>query len=126
LGFKFFIVSNRLQRVNKLIKREISQILLKEVDFPKDTLVTVTRVETSVDLNQANVFLSVMPEGRTSNVLRILNQLIYNLQQMLNKRLKMKPTPRLKFMKEQKTEEAGRIEEILAEIERVENENKNC
>ena len=111
-------MSKRIQRVNQLIKREISQILLKEVDFPKDTLVTVTRVETSSDLNQAKVFLSVMPEDRITNVLEILNRQIYQLQQILNKRLKMKFIPKIEFREEKETREAGRVEEILEKLKK--------
>lgn len=111
----------RIQKVNQLLKREISQILLKEVDFPKDTLVTVTRVETSVDLNQAKIFFSVMPESRFSNVLQILNHRIYNVQQILNKRLKMRPIPRIKFLEEKETLEAGKIEETLEGLKKEKN-----
>ena len=40
------VMSNRIQRVNSLIKDELGKILLREVDFPKDVLVTITGVET--------------------------------------------------------------------------------
>ena len=106
----------RVQRVNQLIKKELSQIILKEVNFPPDVLVTVTRVESSRNLIQAKVYISVMPENETANVLQILDNLIYDLQQQLNKRLKMRPIPRIIFMKEEKTQEAGRIEELLEKI----------
>lgn len=106
----------RIQRVNTLIKREIGQIILREVDFPEDTLVTISRVETSVNLNQAEVYVSVMPEGQSDRIIQILNRQIYELQQELNKRLKMRPIPRIEFKKEEKTEEAARVEEILEEI----------
>ena len=106
----------RVQRVNQLIKKELSQIILKEVNFPPDVLVTVTRVESSRNLIQAKVYISVMPENETANVLQILDNLIYDLQQQLNKRLKMRPIPRIIFVKEKKTEEAGRIEELLEKI----------
>lgn len=114
-------MSKRIQRVNQLIKRELSQILLREVDFPKDTLVTVTRIETSVDLNQVRVFFSVMPENQTPDVLKILNRKIYTIQQILNKRLKMRPIPRIKFIEEKETKEAGRIEELLEKIKNSKN-----
>jgi len=106
-------MSKRIQRVNQLIKRELSQILLKEFEFPKDVFVTLTRVETSLDLIQAKVFLSVMPESKFPQILEILNRQIYDLQQKLNKRLKMKFIPKIEFREEKETREAGRIEEIL-------------
>ncbi len=109
-------MSKRIPRVNQLIKKEISQILLREIEFPEDTLVTVTRVETSVDLNQAKVYLSCLSENKTTKVLQILDRKIYDLQQILNKRLRMRPIPRIKFVKEKETKEAGKIEEILEEL----------
>lgn len=106
----------RIQRVNQLIKKEVSQIILREVNFPKDILVTVTRAETSRNLNQVKLYVSVMPKDKVSNVLEVLDKLIYYLQQRLNKRLKMRPIPRIKFLEEKKTAEAGRIEELLEQI----------
>ena len=111
---------NRLQRVNQLIKKELSQILLREIEFPSGVLATVTRVESTPNLIQTRVFISVMPEKKTSEVLQILNWQIYELQQKINKRLKMRPIPRIMFFEDKKTREAGRIEEILAELKKGE------
>ena len=113
-------MSQRIQRVNQLIKREISQILLKDVEFPSGTLVTVTRVETSSDLKNSNIFISTLPEKEISRVLDFLNREIYELQQKINKLLKMRPVPRLKFIGEKETAEAGRIEEILEKLKKQE------
>ena len=114
-------MGNRIQRVNSLIKDELSKILLKEIDFPRSVLVTITRVETAVDLNRVKVYVSVIPESQAAGVFEILNKIIYGLQQKLNKRLKMRPLPRIEFKKEEKTKEAARVEELLEEIK--ENEN---
>ena len=111
-------MERRIKKVNELLKREISQAVLNEVDFPKDILVTVTRVETSVDLEQSRVFISVMPEGKTSLVLSILNRAIYNLQQRINKRLKMRIVPKISFFKEKKTRKAAKVEEILERLKK--------
>jgi ribosome-binding factor A len=109
-------MGNRIQRVNSLIKNELSKIFLRELDFPNDILVTITRVETSVDLNQARVYISVMPAGQIDRVFEVLSKGIYDIQQKLNKRLKMRPIPKIKFEREEKTKEAGRVEELLEEI----------
>jgi len=103
-------------RVNQLIKKELAQIILREINFPKDLLVTVTRVETSANLIQAKVYISVLPINKSTQVLEILNKHIYDIQQKLNKRLKMRPIPRIIFVQEKKTQEAGRIEELLEKI----------
>lgn len=106
----------RIPRVNQLIKKELSQIILREIDFPKDVLVTVTQVETSADLNIAKVFISVLPEDKTPLILENLNKQIYFLQQELNHRLKMRPIPRITFKEEKKILEASRIEEVLVKL----------
>jgi len=109
-------MSKRIQRVNALIKRELSQLLLKEIEFSQDVLVTITRVETSPNLIESNVWISVLPEEKLKRILEILNKNIYFLQQKLNQRLKMRPLPKIKFLGERKTSEASRIEEILEKL----------
>ena len=124
-------MSKRIQRVNQLIKKELSQVLLREVDWeeggvfpqkpsPKDILVTITRVDTSPNLRESKVFISTVPENKSRRILEILNRKIYELQQKINRRLKMRPVPRIKFSKERETAEAGRIEEILEELKKEE------
>lgn len=111
-------MSKRIQRVNKLIKTELSQILLREIDFPKQILVTITRVESSQQLNYASVHISVLPDSQRSRAMQILNYHIYDLQQHLNKRLNLRPIPRIKFVEEKTMIEAGRVEELLEEIDK--------
>lgn len=106
-------MSGRILKVNQLIKKELSQILLKEVDFRENVLLTITRVETSPNLIQSKIYLSVLPATQTANVLKSLNKQVYFLQQKLNQRLKMRPTPKIIFLKEKETEKAGKVEEIL-------------
>ncbi len=114
-------MSNRIPRVNALIKRELSQIFLKEIDFPRGVLVTITKIESSANLKEVKVYISIMPNSKAGRISGILNKIIYGIQQSLNKRLRMRPIPRIKFEIEQKTEEAARIEELL---EKVKNEER--
>lgn len=113
-------MSKRIPRVNQLIKKELGQIILKEIDFPKDVLVTITRVETLQDLKESKIFISVFPENKTNEIIELLTRKIYFLQQKINQRLKMKFLPRLKFFLEEKTTEAGKIEEILEKLKKEE------
>lgn len=110
----------RIQKVNQLIKKELGIIILREVDFPADVLVTVTRVDTSPNLIDSKVYISTMPEDRSEEILKILDRMIYELQQKINKRLKMRPIPKIRFVEEKETVEAGRIEAILNSLEKKE------
>lgn len=111
-------MSKRILRVNQLLKKELGQLVLKEVDFPKDVLVTITRVETQPNLKESKVFVSVLPDDKGEEVIALLNRKIYFLQQKINQRLKMKFLPRLIFLLETKTSYAADIEEILEKLKK--------
>lgn len=111
-------MSQRIQKINTLLKKELGKILLKELEFPKDILVTLTRAETTKDLKESKVYISALPEENGKRICDFLNRKIYRLQQKINKRLKMRPLPKIKFLEERKTSEAGRIEEILEELKK--------
>ena len=54
----------RLDRVNQLIKEEVSTLLQRELKDPRLGFVTVTEVEISKDLRQAKVFVSVLGDEK--------------------------------------------------------------
>lgn len=113
-------MSKRLQRVNQLIKEEISQLIFREIDFSPDILVTITRVETTEDLLDANVFVSVFPENNITKIMDFLKRKTGFLQKGINKVLRMRPLPRLHFLPEKETSRAARIEEILEQLKKEE------
>lgn len=105
-------MSKRIERVNELLYREISQLFLRELDF-QNTLVTITKVETSVDLREAKIMISVMPQEKSQTILQILKRNIFDLQQLLNKKLNMRPVPKICFKIDKSTIKAQHIEELL-------------
>ena len=111
-------MKNRVAQVNKLIKHELDQIILREVDMSEGVVVTLTRVVASGNLQQAKVYISVVPDKNTPEVLKSLQQDIYSIQQMLNSRLKMRPVPRIQWVSETATAEAQKIEELLDQIKK--------
>jgi len=111
-------MSDRIPRVNSLLQEEIGTILLQEIHFPDNVLVTITRVEASPNLQQAKVYISVLPEEQGEEVLQILKKDIYDIQQQINKRLDMRPVPRIIFVQEKQVKGAARVEELLEEIKK--------
>ena len=117
-------MKRRILKINELIKREISQIVLKEIEFPKGTLVTLTRVETSPNLDNCKVYVSVIPETKEKEIFKILESKIGFIQRKLNKKLKMSKVPKINWEKETKTKEAERIERILVQLQKGKKLNK--
>ena len=112
-------MSKRLERVNELLHREISQLFLRELDF-YNTLVTITKVETSVDLREAKIMISVMPYEKSQTALKVLEKNIFDLQQILNKKLKMRPVPKIRFEIDKLAAKAQYIEELLQKARKEE------
>ena len=52
-------MKHRLERVKEVIKRELSEIIPREIAF-KATLVTVQHVDITPDLKQCHVFVSAI------------------------------------------------------------------
>lgn len=109
-------MSQRLNRVNEIIKREIGQSLNKEINF-NGILVTVIDVETSSDLRQAKIKITVLPEEKSGLVLSIIQKNIYFLQQTVNKKLKIRRAPKIRFEMDKGASNAQRVEELLREME---------
>jgi len=107
---------SRVDRVNELVKETLANIISEETDFPSGVFVTVVKVDTSRDLRYARVFLSVFPEKRFGEIFRLLEKRIYFLQGKLNKKLSMKPLPRIEFVVDKTEVEADKIEKLLKEI----------
>lgn len=84
-------------RVAKLIQEELGKIILKEVEFPKSVIVTITEVEVLKDLSQAKIKLGAIPETATAEALNLLNVYRPLLQNLLMKKLNIKPMPRIVF-----------------------------
>jgi ribosome-binding factor A len=100
------------------LKRELCQIFLKEIEFPDNVLVTITRVETLPNLSEAEVYISAMPESKRKRVLQILNSQIYKIQQIVNHKLRIRRTPKIRFCEEEEVYQAAKIEEILEKIKK--------
>jgi ribosome-binding factor A len=113
-------MKNRVAQINELLKHELGNMLFREIEMPEHAVITLTRVEASGNLQQAKVYISVMPDEKGNEVLTILGRNIYDIQQMLNERLKMRPVPKILWVLETATAQAQHIEELLDQIRKEE------
>ena len=110
-------MTNRIEKVNSLLEREIGKIILKDFDF-FDAVITLTHVEATANLIEAKVYISVLPEVKNDKVVRLLNKEVYSIQRKINKMLNMRPIPRIKFVKDNVIAEAAKIEGILETLKK--------
>ena len=105
----------RLERVNQLIKEEISAVLQRQIKDPRLGFVTVTEVDTTADLKLARVYVSVLgPEDQWAKSFKALESARGFVWNWLRKHLDLRVTPQLAFRPDRSMEHAAHIQSLLA------------
>lgn len=99
-------------RVGKLIKQELSKIILREIEFP-GSLVTITDVEVDKKLENAKVMVSILPSSSAKEIFEKLKRGAGKLQHLLLKKINIKPMPRISFQIDHGPENAAHVEKLL-------------
>ncbi len=107
-----------IERVNSLIRQEISELLQRQVKDPRlGDFVAVTEVVTSPDLKSAKVFVSTMcSEEQKQEVLSVLALASGFLRRELAKRLKLRYTPELNFQWDDSIERGDHLLRLIDEV----------
>ncbi len=111
-------MARRLERVNSLIREEISDLLRRQVKDPRlGNFVAITGVVTSPDLKHATVFVSyfgdVEERKDTINALTAASGFFHH---ELTKRLKMRHIPELTFKWDDSIERGDRLLRLMDEV----------
>ena len=99
-------------RVGKLIREEISQMILRQLEFA-GALVTVTHVAVDDKLDSAKIQVSILPVEAEAKNLKILQENQGNFQHLLAHKLNIKPMPRIQFELDPGPVNAAQVEKIL-------------
>lgn len=105
-------MSRRTEKVSSLIQKEVGPMLV-EMELPG--LVTISKVETSDDLNHAKIWITVMPAGvkQEAAVMDLIHNNLYRMQGALNRKLKMRAVPRIAFTIDHSEEYADHINQLI-------------
>ena len=113
------MASHRLQRVRELLKRQIGEVIRRELPVSEAGLITVNDVEVSGDLQNASVFLSIFGSTEQQRTgLAMLKRNRSRIQSLLAKSVILKYTPHLRFVIDDSVARGNRVLEIIAELER--------
>jgi ribosome-binding factor A len=105
-----------MRRVNEAVRQVLSEALV-ELKDPRIGFVTVTGVETSPDLRQARVFVSVLGSDRKREAtLAGLNAAHGVLQARIASELRLKRTPQLAFEYDPSVERGVRMSQMIDEL----------
>jgi ribosome-binding factor A len=111
----------RIEKVENMIREEISSILLFKLNDPALGFVTVTNVKVTPDLKLAKVYLSVYEKERRGEVLEKIGELNGFIRSELASRIRIKFTPELKFFIDDTLDYVEKIEDLLKKIHKNDN-----
>jgi ribosome-binding factor A len=108
---------NRLERVNRLVRDEISTLLQRELKDPGLGFVTVTEVDVAKDLRTARVYVSVLgSEAEWRSSLLALERARGFIRSWLTPRLRMRAIPHLTFLPDRSMAHAAHIQAVLEDL----------
>jgi ribosome-binding factor A len=110
------VTTARMRRVNEALRQVLSEAV-GELKDPRIGFVTVTGVETSPDLRQARVFVSVLgSERKRVATLAGLGAAHGVLQARVGSELRLKRTPLLSFEYDPSVERGVRMSQMIDEL----------
>lgn len=112
----------RAQRVGEQMKKELSDILMREVKDPRVEFVTVTGVDVTGDLQQATVYFTVLGESEEEEeeTLKALRQAKGFIRSEIGKRIQLRKTPDIEFDFDESIAYGNRIEKLINELKKEE------
>ena len=111
-------MAHRIERVNNLIRREISELLQRQVKDPRlGNFITVTAVDTSADMKYAKVFVSsIVGEKEKQETLVVLASASGFFRKELTRRLRIRRIPELSFHWDDSIERGTHLLELIDQV----------
>ncbi len=108
-------MSDRMRKVNSVILREISDLIMKIVDFKSGIFVTISKVDTTSDLRYTRIFVRVFPQSEIDYSMKTLEHERIAIQKVLHKRLHLKVLPKISFVHDKTGDDVDELEKLLHE-----------
>ena len=119
------MASNRLQRINEDIQRELSSII-RTIKDPRlgDKLISITWTETTSDLRYCKVHLSVLGEVDEKQFMKGLKSASGYLRGELSRRLNLRYTPELTFQLDKSIAYGAHISKLINDLEHEDSQSE--
>ncbi len=107
-------MAKRLDRVNELLRREISAVVQRDFEW-SNALVTVSEVDVTQDLKEAKVFVSILG-GSAPGIIDQLERKRGFIQSKVSKRVVLRNTPVLMFRQDKSAIRGVDVVNLLDEV----------
>ena len=108
----------RVEKVQELMKQEVSEIVLRELKDPRIGFVTVTEVKCTADLREAKIYVSVMgSDDQVKNPLAGLKSSMGFIRREIGRRIRLRFTPEISLALDKSLDYSAHIQELLLKVE---------
>jgi len=109
----------RHERVRELLKREIGEVIRREIPLSEAGMINVNEVVVSADLRSATVFAGVVGSAeQQKKAAAVLNRESKRIQSLVAHSVILKYTPHLRFVLDESIERGNKVLEILEELDK--------
>ncbi|MDB6038783.1 MAG: rbfA [Verrucomicrobiales bacterium] len=110
--------SLRLQRVQELLKREIGEVIRRELPVSEVGVITVNEVVVSSNLHSATVFVGfVGTEVQRKRGMTMLHKERKRLTGLVGRAVILKYTPQLRFVMDENAKRGDRVLQIIEQLD---------
>lgn len=110
-------MSERILRVNSEIQKAISYIISNELKNPLiKGLITVTKVDTTTDLDQSKIYISIFDESTREEVFNQIKHSAGFIRRELARAVDLRKVPFLTFYLDTSYDYGQKIEETISKI----------
>ena len=111
-------MSRRTDRINEQLREEISTVLARQIKDPRlNSVISITRVESSSDLRSAKVYISVLGNDKQrKEALDGLQSAASFLRREIRDRINMKHTPFMTYILDDSIQEADHLLRLLNDV----------
>ena len=120
------MASNRINRINEEIQKELSS-LIRNLKDPRiqNTMISITRVETTPDLRYTKVYVSFLQEDRAADALKGLQSAAGYLRRELGQALKLRYTPQIMWALDDSITYGAKMLALINSLNTGSNEEEN-
>jgi len=107
----------RTRRVAEQMRRELAELLRREIRDPRMTMVSITSVEVTRDLAYAKVYVTILGDpAEREEMMEALNQAAPLLRRDLGRQMRIRTVPRLEFLYDEVVERGARLSALITQV----------
>ncbi len=109
-------MDHRIEKIEALMQSLLAESIARDFCTSREIIISVTKVKASGNLQEAKVYISVLPDRIREQTVVKLERNARFFQSMLNKKLRMRPVPKIIFVPDANPAQAQQVETILEKL----------